>query len=317
VPLSGFDQAPIVLPAMQTFDGNNTTALRLTGRSSDSFTTFVEEEQSSDGETRHITENVGYLALTERSPQVSMDAPDNGVFGDTFTLSAEAHDLDGDAIDGYEWTIDGDSYTDQQVTYTLDPIGDHEIRLEVTDETGQSTVTKTAVSNVAAGAGEGVIGGYFFYNNSAYDHNNPALTPADDTAIATNKQTIKELEQAGFANYSTYEKGITGVMLDVEGLGNSASLDDFEFRSGPGDISPSAWSEGPRPDYFEVREGAGEHGADRVVFGWDAQSAVKDQWLQVTALPTSDTNLFSRHVRYFGSAVGDAGNQSGSTRVAA
>jgi len=60
-----------------------------------------------------------------------------------------------------------------------------------------------------------VVGRDVFYNNSFYDGNNPAINAADDEAIATNKQALLPGQTATFANYTSYSKGINGVMVDV------------------------------------------------------------------------------------------------------
>ena len=48
---------------MQTFGGSDTATLRSKSRSATSFSVFVEEESSRDGERGHATEDVGYAAL--------------------------------------------------------------------------------------------------------------------------------------------------------------------------------------------------------------------------------------------------------------
>lgn len=48
---------------------------------------------------------------------------------------------------------------------------------------------------------------------------------------------------------------------------------------------------------------------------WDDASSVKNAWLQVTVLPTSRTGLFLQETFYIGSAIGETGNATGSTRV--
>jgi hypothetical protein len=48
---------------MQTFNGPDTATLRSKSRAADSFSVFVEEESSSDGERGHTTEDVGYAGL--------------------------------------------------------------------------------------------------------------------------------------------------------------------------------------------------------------------------------------------------------------
>lgn len=76
-----------------------------------------------------------------------------------------------------------------------------------------------------------MVGRHLFYNESVFDGNNPAINAADDGAIAPDKSALQSLDQATFANYSSFRKGITGVMVDIAGASN-LSLDDFAFRTG-------------------------------------------------------------------------------------
>ena len=126
---------------------------------------------------------------------------------------------------------------------------------------------------------------------------------------------------ATFANYTSYSRGINGLMIDLAGLppGAEAALSaagpaaDFLFRAGNGD-APDAWSAAPAPASLAVRRGAGVSGSDRVTITW-ADGAIKKTWLQVTVLPTADTGLASADVFYFGNAVGETGNSPADARV--
>jgi len=59
----GFDEAPVVLAAMQSFRGSDPATVRGLGVTQDEFTVYVEEERSANKEIRHTKEAVGYLAL--------------------------------------------------------------------------------------------------------------------------------------------------------------------------------------------------------------------------------------------------------------
>lgn len=56
----GYAGPPVMLAAMQSFDGSDTAGLRYRDLGTDAVQLFVEEESSYDGETRHCTETVGY-----------------------------------------------------------------------------------------------------------------------------------------------------------------------------------------------------------------------------------------------------------------
>ena len=150
-----------------------------------------------------------------------------------------------------------------------------------------------------SGSNETIEGRHVFYNNSAWDGNDTGANAADDAAIATNKSALLPGETANFANYTSYSKGINGVMVDMSGAITTPTLADFAFAVG--NVSNlSGFTAAPTPTGFAVRPGAGIDGADRVTIIF-ADGAIVGKWLQVTHLPTSD-------VFYFGNAVGDTGN---------
>ncbi|MCK4276086.1 MAG: right-handed parallel beta-helix repeat-containing protein, partial [Phycisphaerae bacterium] len=63
-----------------------------------------------------------------------------------------------------------------------------------------------------------VVGRYVFYNNSFFDGNDPAPNACDDGAIATDKTALLPGGTGAFANYTSYARGINGVMVDIENL---------------------------------------------------------------------------------------------------
>ncbi len=137
-----------------------------------------------------------------------------------------------------------------------------------------------------------VAGAYLFYNNSAFDGKNPAINAGDDAAIAIDKTPLKELQKASFANYSSYDRGLNGLMIDIAKTNGTPTLADFTFRAGNANTDPFSWATAPAPSGFVVRKGAGVNGSDRIVFIWDDALAVKGKWLQVTVLPTNRTGVF-------------------------
>ena len=56
-----------------------------------------------------------------------------------------------------------------------------------------------------------MVGRQIFYNNSAFD--DPATGGSDDDAIATDKEALLPGETAGFANYTSYSRGINGIKV--------------------------------------------------------------------------------------------------------
>ncbi len=161
-----------------------------------------------------------------------------------------------------------------------------------------------------------VVGRYVFYNNSTFDGHAPDLGPEDDYAIATDKQALRPGEVASLANYTSYSRGINGIMVDVAGLSDGYTPDaaHFEFKVGDGD-DPSTWQPAAEPVAVGLREGAGVGGSGRISIAW-ADFAVRNRWLQVT-LSAESFGLAANDVFYFGNAVAEAGNTETDTLVTA
>jgi subtilisin family serine protease len=153
-----------------------------------------------------------------------------------------------------------------------------------------------------------VVGRYVFYNGSVFDGFDSAANEADDAAIATDKQPLLPGETASFVNYTSYVRGLNGIMIDVAGLAGTPTAADFSFRvgpAGPGD----AWLDAAAPEVITVRPGAGVDGSARITVTW-ADGAIRGTWLEVTVEPTAATGLATADVFHFGNAVGEVGNSS-------
>jgi YD repeat-containing protein len=149
-----------------------------------------------------------------------------------------------------------------------------------------------------------VLGRYIFYNNSAFDGNNPAAN--DDGAIAPDKIALLPGQIATFANYTSYSKGINGIMVDISGLGGTPTAEDFGFKVGNVN-NLASWVTAPTPSSITVRSGAGTAGSDRITIIWP-DSVIQNRWLEVTVLMTPRTGLASQDVFYFGNAIGETGD---------
>jgi probable HAF family extracellular repeat protein/predicted outer membrane repeat protein len=179
----------------------------------------------------------------------------------------------------------------------------NEGRLFLTPVNGQVTIVGTEISAM-------VVGRHIFYNRSAWDGNNAAANPSDDAAIAPNKTALLPGQSATFVNYTSYSRGINGIMIDVSDLANPAAITaaDFTFKVG-NSSNPSAWATAPAPVSVTVREGAGVNGSDRITIIW-ADNAIQKQWLQVTMLANERTGLLTEDVHYWGNAIGESGNSN-------
>ncbi len=157
-----------------------------------------------------------------------------------------------------------------------------------------------------------VLDRHVFYNNSRFDD-------ANDNAIATDKTPLIPGEPATFDNYTSYDLGINGIMVDIDYLANPDSLDIetignyFQFRAG-NDENPDGWDEAPDIRQVTVRENDGVDGSDRVTITWP-DYAIQNEWLQVTVAANEFTGLEEEDVFYFGNAVGEAGNSDTDTLV--
>ena len=164
-----------------------------------------------------------------------------------------------------------------------------------------------------SGAPVVVIGDIFsrhlYYGGSSFDE------LSDSDAIAGDKPPLLPGQQATFANYSSYSKGINGLMIDIASLPNPAGIttDDFVFRIG-NSSDLTTWAAAPAPQSIEVEVGGGEGGSDRIKVIW-ANNAIQNQWLEVTVLSNADTGLIEDDLFYFGNAIGDTGNDPDSATV--
>ncbi len=145
-----------------------------------------------------------------------------------------------------------------------------------------------------------------FYNDSAFDGNSPAAGALDDGAIAADKQALLPGATATSANYTSYSRGINGVIVDLLNPTGTITAADFAFHVG-NSSTPNDWTAAPAPQSISVRPGAGDGGADRVTIVWPS-GAIRNTWLQATVKSTAATGLAAADVFYFGNTIGETGN---------
>ncbi len=152
-----------------------------------------------------------------------------------------------------------------------------------------------------------VQGRYIFYNNSAWDGNKTAANTSDDSAIAADKTALLPGKTATFANYTSYSRGINGIMIDFDYLPGAPTAGDFEFKAG-NTTTPDSWAAAPTPQSITVRQvtvnGVVRY---RLTLTW-ADNAIQKQWLQMTVKATANTGLAQNDVFYFGNAIGESGD---------
>jgi hypothetical protein len=161
--------------------------------------------------------------------------------------------------------------------------------------------------------GADVIGQHVFYNNSKWDGHagftkgDPAANEFDDGAIATDKTALLPGQTGTLANYTSYPRGINGIMVDVRGLADPVAvadgdLSEFDFRYG-NDDTPDDWSPAPAPLEVTVRDIGG--GVHRITFIWADKAIPNKNWVQVTVKSHPNTGLAADDVFYFGNTVGE------------
>ena len=159
-----------------------------------------------------------------------------------------------------------------------------------------------------------VRGRYVFYNLSAFDGGTIGASPADDAAIATEKRALLPGQTPTAANVISYDKGINGIMIDVPTLpsGPGPNSTDFVVRVG-NSADPGSWAPGPQPIQYNLRRGAGAGGGDRITLSWSTIGVARNQWMEVTVLPSSRTGLSMPDTFYFGNLTGETGAGGGGT----
>ncbi len=246
-----------------------------------------------------------------------------------------------EAVNGVDYqSIDGDVNFGPGVTeIPIDIIaavdgfeGDEDIVLTLDDQSEFSTVAAAPIGNVQVVVGDcdvatvtiqeegattaSIEGRHIFYNSSAFDGSPAGNDGANDAAaIASDKQALLPGGVASFQNYTSYTRGINGIMVDVGDLPGSVTASDFEFKVG-NDNSPASWAAISAASVLSVNTipGAGDNGSDRVVIVF-ADNAIEKQWLQVTVKSNANTGLANPDVHYWGNWAGESGDNPLSTIV--
>ena len=172
---------------------------------------------------------------------------------------------------------------------------------------------------------QSVLGRHVFYNNSAFDENNTGANVQDDAAIDSGKAALRPGGSATFSNYTSYSKGLNGIVFDLSWTGGNLTAEDLVLRVGnqiagsqtsPEDNDPTLWKV-PATPAISVRDRPG--GSKRVTLTWDDYDkdeptnlarAAGNRWLRVAVLNTTRTGLPGQDVFYFGNLIGDTGNNS-------
>ena len=217
----------------------------------------------------------------------------------------------GAAVNTYATAVGAE---DGSTSFTVDPMmlvdGDNVLAVEVHQASHDSSDISFdfQLTALLVPGPSSVVGRHVFYNNSAFDGDDPLANAADDAAIATDKSALSAGEPATFENYTNFDGGINGIIVDIDRMGRTGSMTvaDFGFRVGNND-DPSTWESAPGISGDAFRSGEGEGGSDRVMIVWP-DGVIANQWLEVTVLANDNTGLEADEVFYFGNAVGDTGD---------
>jgi hypothetical protein len=259
------------------------------------------------------------LHASGRTVQTSVGVPFNGLvasftddnpFATATDFSATINWGDGNSSAGAVAADPSGGYEVRGV-HTYASAGSKSIVVTIRDQGGSiATAESTAIVSTFAS----VSGEYLFYNNSLFDGHNPLAGSTDDSAIAIDKLALRPGQTGSFVNYSSYSRGINGVMVDIAGRPSQPlTSDDFEFRLG-NDNAPAQWPLLTVSPAITTRLGAGANSSERITLTWPDQ-AISKTWLQVTVKQTASTGLSQPYVFYFGNAVGETGDNSANAYI--
>jgi len=164
-----------------------------------------------------------------------------------------------------------------------------------------------------------VVGRHVFYNQSAFDGQNPLPSADDDNAIATDKQALLPGQAASPANVTSFARGINGLMIDVTAglpLTALAGLTGNVRLQTSSSGNPGTWADAPRPTQIAIRAGAGAGESDRLTLLW-TDGAIRNTWLKVTVPVLPPVGLTRPDEFIFGNLVGETGDALTPLRVSA
>jgi len=250
--------------------------------------------------------DAGYSPLYGARVQIRSAVPGDQLLIDTSGTSLVA------VFAGGALTISGeaDRATYEQVlrTVTFQPALSRitgeliEINFSVDMGVVSSAVSTAALSLYLPGS-VSIVNRWLFYNNSGFD-NSPQINQWDELARATDKTAyLPGTGPATFANISSYNKGINGLMIDLSDDHGELSLADFTFRAGRNN-QPETWETFPVPNGFMIT--ALDETTHRITFTWP-DGSIGNAWLEVTVKANAQTGLAAPDVFYFGNRIGDSG----------
>jgi len=312
----GTDTVTVTFSTALTLDGQYTVTLKGTSTIRDAAGNPL---NGGANEVLHFTLDTtrpqitaAQLATTDRRPQLAgtVDASVAGLSALSVTVDGSTYYWPDDInLAGTAWTL-----PDDRITPAL-AAGNYDVTVTATDLAGNTGTDRTIGELTIYSS---IAGRHIFYNNCKWDghtgfeNGDPAANEFDDAARATGKVALLPGGTGALVNYTSYLKGINGIMIDIDGLPGAVTEADFQFMLG-NSINLATWTPAPAPASVTLRPGAGNGGSDRVTVIWD-DNTIKNKWLQVTVLAAS-TGLAGDDVHYWGNQAGETGNNAANTRV--
>ncbi len=199
--------------------------------------------------------------------------------------------------------------TTQVHTYAGGAGSAYPIQVTLIDSNGTNPNAGSATAQMISAQGNTVAGQDLFYADSSFDGLGATAS------IATDKTALLPGQAATFANYSSYNLGINGIIVDLAGTVGPISAADFTFRIG-NSSSTTSWTAAPAPISVVTTPGGGTGDSNRIAITW-ADGAITNTWLQITVKADGNTGLASPDVFYFGNEIGSTGDLLASPAVTA
>jgi GH35 family endo-1,4-beta-xylanase len=156
-----------------------------------------------------------------------------------------------------------------------------------------------------------------FYNNATGPNLSSAGAAAN--AIASDKSALLPGQSSTFANYTSYSRGLNGIIVDISNLPSTTSQSQlfanlqFAHWNGLAAAGFVALPSAAIPS-VSILNGSGTGGSARVKITFPDNS-LQNTWLRVTVLAGAVTGLVSNDVFYFGNVIGDVNLGNTATRL--
>lgn len=151
----------------------------------------------------------------------------------------------------------------------------------------------------------------YAYLNSAWDGNKTTLDPAQDNAIAPDKQPYTpDGTESNYAHYTNYSRGINCLFLDFDQLPTCPTTDDLILTTGNNN-APDNWSTRSPPAEIAIRQITTPAPATRLSLRWpdwapdNPDSATEKKWIRLRINPTLNIPTTRPIDLYFGNSVAD------------